>query len=72
MVGGGDLTILVDPNSVLFLSRTSNLGKKRGRGIYTPPGVVAVATARAGSIPSLGRLIWPELEIFAQNISLVY
>jgi hypothetical protein len=66
MVGGGDLAIWVDPNSVLFLSRTSNLGKKTGRGIYTPPEVVVVAAARAGLF------IWSELEISGQNICPVY
>jgi hypothetical protein len=70
MVGGGDLAIWVAPNSILFLSRTSSLGKNRGRGIYTPPKIVAVAAARAGlSGPSLdriiqpGQIIRPELEI---------
>jgi hypothetical protein len=42
MVGGGDLVIWVAPNSVLFLSSSSSLRKKMGRGIYTPPRIVAI------------------------------
>jgi hypothetical protein len=48
MVDGGDQAIGVATNSVLFLIRTSSLGKTRGRGIYTPPRIVAVAAASAG------------------------
>jgi hypothetical protein len=48
VVEGGDLAMRLAPNSVLFLMRTSNLKKMRGRGINTPPRNVTVAAARAG------------------------
>jgi hypothetical protein len=54
VVEDGDLDVRVAPNSVLFLSRTSKLGKKRGGGINTPPRNVSVAAAR-------GRIIQPRL-----------
>jgi hypothetical protein len=48
VVEGGDLAMRLDPNSVLFLMRTSKLEKMRGRGINTPPRNVSVAAAMAG------------------------
>jgi hypothetical protein len=54
VVEGGDLAVRLAPNSVLFLMRTSKLGKKRGRGINTPSRNVSIAAAR-------GRIIQPKL-----------
>jgi hypothetical protein len=48
VVEGGDLAMRLAPNSVLFLMRTSELEKMRGRGINTPPRNVSVAATRAG------------------------
>jgi hypothetical protein len=54
VVEGGDLVVRLAPNSILFLMRTSKLGKKRGRGINTPSRNVSVAAAK-------GRIIRPKL-----------
>jgi hypothetical protein len=52
--------IFVAPNEVFFLSRTSSLRWKKGRGIYIPSQNVAVADSEGQIIrPKFGRIIRP-------------
>jgi hypothetical protein len=70
MVGGGDLVIWVALNRVLFLSSSSSLRWKKGRGIYTPSKIVAIAALGAGLFGQKGgKLSSPGLKTLANTSS---
>jgi hypothetical protein len=67
-VEGGHLVILVAPNGVFFLCRTSSLRWKKGKGIYSPTQNVAVAVVEGRIIrPKYGRIIRAGMKSLGQK-----